>query len=174
MRSCSLRQPLTTRLALQMIGTMLLASSTGCSFIFVHRHDVPPESPPDCTRSLVAPALDAAVTIAAPTYYFIATAGCAPGHCEAAPLSGALLLYPAIVTGASAIYGFVKTSNCRAQWSDWCASHHCDQYGRPLPPSTGDAVAAAAGLRPADIAASAASMPRVNRQPFPAVSRSSP
>ncbi len=181
MRSCSLRQPLTTRLVLEMIGMILLASSTGCSFVFVHRRDVPPESPPDCTRSRVAPALDVAVAVgsaALAAWGLSEEAKCrpqTPGCAESmAPAVLGFGMVNGVVAGASAIYGFIKTNRCDAQWSDWCASHRCDQYGRPLPPPTSDLVASAAGLRLEDVASSAPSMPRMNRQQWPAVSRSSP
>jgi hypothetical protein len=177
MRSCSLRQQLTTRLVLEMIGTMLLVSSTGCSFIFVHNREVPPESPPDCTRSRLAPAVDfvvAAGAVAVALWGKHASAQCQP-NCESlAPAYEGFGLLTAAVAGPSAIYGFIKTNKCDARWSDWCASHRCDQYGRPLPPLTSDVVTAAAGLRWEDYASSASSMPRVTGQQSPAVSRSSP
>jgi hypothetical protein len=151
MRSCSLRQPLTIRFVLEMIGTMLVVSSTGCSFVFVHQRDVPPESPPDCTRSRVAPALDVAVAVgsaALVAWGLSEEAKCRPQKCaeSMAPAVLGFGMVNGVVAGASAIYGFIKTNRCDAQWSDWCASHRCDQYGRPLPPPTSDVVAPAAGL----------------------------
>jgi hypothetical protein len=74
---------LTTRLVLEMIGTMLLVSSTGCSFIFVHNREVPPESPPDCTRSRLALVVDfvvAAGAVAVGVWGMNAAVHCEP-HC---------------------------------------------------------------------------------------------
>jgi hypothetical protein len=141
-----------SRLAASMIGFMALASSTGCSFIFVHRRDVPPEGAPDCTRSRVAPAIDLAFSagaIALALWAFDSSAQCRPTGCaeSMAPAFAVLGLETAAHAGASAIYGFIKTNTCDGLWTDWCASHRCDRYGRPLPPPTSEVVAPAAVLR---------------------------
>ena len=142
-----------SRLAASMIGFMALASSTGCSFIFVHRRDVPPEGAPDCTRSRLAPAIDLAVSagaIALAVWALDGSAQCRPNCGESIPIPPLLAVLgveTAAHAGASAIYGFIKTNTCDGLWTDWCASHRCDRYGRPLLAPTTDVVAPAVVLR---------------------------
>src|ERR1700730_315090 len=121
MRSCSFRRPLSNLQVLEMIGTILLASSMGCSFVFVHSRNVPPESPPDCTRSHLAPAVDVAVavgSVALAAWGLREEAACRPQRCaeSTAPAVLGFGIVNGLVVGASAVYGFTKTNRCDAQW----------------------------------------------------------
>lgn len=92
---------------------MALGSLAGCSFAFVHGPPPSPERLPsfDCTSSNVLPVLDA-------VFAGIAVAdavGAATGSPEfRSPKSEAFAFAAeAVLVGASAGYGFTKTSQCR-------------------------------------------------------------
>lgn len=98
------------------MGLVGLCSTTGCSFLFVH--GPPPDHERlayfDCSSSNVLPVLDAVYAGAAG----IEAAVAATGSRTISPTSSArtdafVLAGEAAIIGASAVYGFSKTSDCR-------------------------------------------------------------
>ncbi len=125
----------------------LLAAGPACSFVFVR--GPPQEAPaerepartPECTGSVAAPVADAVIGIAALAIATVGLSyglsGCKPGFmgCFDRDVGNVVALtagVPSLVFLASALYGHVKTSDCRE--AKRCASSPGSCAPLPTPP----------------------------------------
>jgi hypothetical protein len=87
---------------------------------------------PNCTESLVAPAVDSAVATAAFVLGGMALeAAVSPGDEKpgiSLPVFFGLVMLGA---GASAVHGFRATNRCREAVTSWCGSHDCGEPDAP-------------------------------------------
>jgi hypothetical protein len=145
------------RLRLRLLaGAIGVLTLSGCSFAFVHG---PPANHRrmsffDCTSGNVLPVVDALVTAAS----VAATAGAASGDASTRKADMIGYAVDAALFGASAIYGFSKTSDCREAQAELIARlppTPLEPYMAPPPPVdpwTGRPISppARAALRPPD------------------------
>ncbi|HVV17527.1 MAG TPA: hypothetical protein VHH90_10015 [Polyangia bacterium] len=102
------------RLLFAVWGLAGLCSTTSCSFLFVHGPPPDHERLPyfDCSSSNVLPVLDALYGGLAAAEAVAAGAG-SPTFSSSGKSEAWVLAGEAAVVGASAVYGFSKTSDCR-------------------------------------------------------------
>ncbi|MFT3697483.1 MAG: hypothetical protein QM831_30350 [Kofleriaceae bacterium] len=114
----------------RLIACALLVT-TGCSFVLTSA-PTPPPADPDCTRSNLVPAVDVGIAIMAVFVAGLSAGGGALGSEEKGPEYGGLAVMGLAAT--SAIYGFVRTSQCRAAYNGFYMQ---PRYYPNAPPAPG-------------------------------------
>jgi len=115
-------------------GLAGLCSMTSCSFLFVHGPPPDHERLPffDCSSSNVLPVLDAIYAGAAAAEAVAAGAGSrAVSPTSSARTDAFVLAGEAAIVGASAVYGFRKTSDCRKAQTAMLKRAATQPFGAP-------------------------------------------